>query len=144
MHDQPAALESLERANKDIARAFNQAWSARDCDALTALLADDVSYMVYEGGPIHHGIPAVDRTVRRFMARFARIEFRILRITAIGAVVIHERSEHYYAPDGTLDTRFHVTGLLVIRDGQITDWRDYAVPGAEQLAGPLCTQKPAE
>jgi limonene-1,2-epoxide hydrolase len=31
-------------------------------------------------------------------------------------------------------------GLLVIRDGKIVIWRDYALPGAEQIIGPLITQ----
>jgi limonene-1,2-epoxide hydrolase len=36
-----------------------------------------------------------------------------------------------------------VVGLLRITDGRIDAWRDYAIPGAEQRVGPLCTQKPA-
>jgi limonene-1,2-epoxide hydrolase len=58
----------------------------------------------------------------------------------IGELVIHERTEHYYAPGGKLDTRFHVVGLLVIKDGKIEVWRDYAIPGVEQIVGPLITQ----
>lgn len=136
-----AATAALELSNTTIAQAFNQAWSDRDCDRLLTLLDDKVQYMVYEGGPVHIGPAAIDKAVRRFMARFDRIEFRVLRLQVMGSVVIHERTEHYYAANGVLDTRFHVVGLLVIQQGRIVVWRDYSMPGVRQLAGPLCTQK---
>jgi limonene-1,2-epoxide hydrolase len=131
----------VERVNRELAVTFNEAWSGKDCDTLMTLLSDDVAYMVYEGGPVHQGPAAVEQAVRPFMARFGQIRFRILRLEVMGPIVIHERTEHYYAPDGELDTRFHVIGMLVIKDDRIIIWRDYSMPGAEQLVGPLCTQK---
>jgi limonene-1,2-epoxide hydrolase len=141
MGPETTTLTALEQANKAWTVAFNQAWSDRDCDHLLTLLSDNVAYMVYEGGPVHQGPAAVESAVRPFMTKFERIEFEILRLNVIGSVVIHERTEHYYAPGGVLDTRFHVIGMLVFKDGKIIGWRDYSMPGAEQLVGPLCTQK---
>ena len=134
-------LGRVERVNESIARAFNDAWSTRDCDRLLTLLADDVRYMVYEGGPEHVGHVVIENAVRPFMAKYARIEFEIGRLTVVGPVVSHARTEHYFGPDGQLDTRFEVVGLLVIKNGKIVIWRDYSLPGATQLIGPLCTQK---
>ena len=34
-----------------------------------------------------------------------------------------------------------VVGLLVIQDGKIVVWRDYTMPGVEQIIGPLVTVK---
>jgi uncharacterized protein (TIGR02246 family) len=133
-------LNELERSNTDIARSFNACWSDRDCDRLLTLLADDVAYMVYEGGPVHVGHKAVAGAVRPFMAKYERIEFNILRLNVLGSVVTHERTEDYYAPGGQRDTHFHVVGLLVIQDGKIIVWRDYTMPGVEQIVGPLVTQ----
>jgi len=135
------SLGRIERDNESITRTFNDAWSARDCDLLLTLLADDVRYMVYEGGPEHVGPAAIEGAVRPFMNKYSRIEFEIRRLNAMGPVVTHERTEHYYGPDGLLDTRFEVVGLLVIKDGRIVIWRDYSLPGATQLVGPLITQK---
>jgi limonene-1,2-epoxide hydrolase len=134
-------LSQVERENESITRAFNEAWAARDCDLLLTLLADDVRYMVYEGGPEHIGPAAIEGAVRPFMKKYGRIEFAIRRLNVMGPVVTHERTEHYYGPDGQLDTRFEVVGLLVIKDGRIVIWRDYSLPGATQQVGPLCTQK---
>lgn len=127
----------LELENMAVARAFNECWSDRDCDRLLTLLADDVAYMVYEGGPVHVGHAAIEGAVRPFMAKFERAEFKIVRMQAMGPVVTHERMEDYYAPGGELDTHFHVISLLVIQNGKILLWRDYTCPGAEQIIGPL-------
>lgn len=129
-----------EERNRAVAREFNACWSDRDCDRLLTLLDEDVAYMVYEGGPVHVGHAAVEGAVRPFLAKYERVEFEIIRMSAIGCVVSHERTEHYYGPGGKLDTRFHVVGLLVIKDGKIVIWRDYSYPGAEQIVGPLISQ----
>ena len=141
MDDEMNSVESLERENETVTRAFNQAWSDRDCDTLLTLLSDDVKYMVYEGGPVYEGPETVGTVVGRFMAKFERIEFKIRRMNVMGPVVSHERTEDYYAPGGERDTHFHVVGLLVIQHGKILLWRDYSMPGAEQIVGPLCTKK---
>ena len=129
-----------EERNIAVAREFNACWSDRDCDRLLTLLDEDVAYMVYEGGPVHVGHAAVEGAVRPFLAKYERVEFEIMRMSAIGSVVSHERTEHYYGPGGSLDTRFHVVGLFVIKDGKIVLWRDYSYPGAEQIVGPLVSQ----
>ena len=138
MADTQTRLEGEHRA---LTEAFNQAWSDRDCERLVSFLHDDVAYMVYDDGPVFRGPPEVASKVGPFMQKFSRIEFEILRLDVIGPAVIHERTEHYYGPNGEVDTFFHVVGVLVMRDGKIVLWRDYAIPGAKQIVGPLCTQK---
>ncbi len=141
MAPQDDNLDRIERDNALATRAFCDAWSSRDCDSLLLLLADDVRYTVYDGGPQYAGPAAIERAVRPFMAKYERIEFAIQRQMVIGPVVSHQRIEHYYGPDGALDTRFEVAGLLVFRAGRIAIWCDYALPGATQRVGPLCRQK---
>ena len=131
----------VEQRNIAVTEAFNECWSNRDCDRLLTLLGDEIAYTVYDGGPVHVGRGAVEGAVRPFLAKYKRVEFRILRMNAMGPVVTHERTEDYYGPSGELDTHFHVVGLLVIRNGKITLWRDYAYPGAEQIIGPLIAEK---
>jgi limonene-1,2-epoxide hydrolase len=135
------AISRLEREHAALTEAFNQAWSDRDCERLLGYLHDDVAYLVYDDGPVFRGPAEIATRVGPFMAKFARIEFEILRMTVIGPAVIHERTEHYYDADGKVDTFFHVVGVLVMRDGKIVMWRDYAIPGARQIVGPLCRKK---
>lgn len=137
MADDGRELGGIEQTNEAVTRAFVRAWSEKSCDRLMALLAENITYVLYEGGPTHVGLAAVEAAVRSFMYRFERIEFDILRLNVIGPVVIHERTEHFYGPGGELDTRFHVVGQLLIRDSKIEDWRDYAIPGVQQIVGPV-------
>jgi limonene-1,2-epoxide hydrolase len=130
-------VAEIEKTNEAVTRAFTAAWSNRSCDELLPLLAENITYVLYEGGPTYVGPVAVEGAVRPFLAKFERVEFEILRLNVIGPLVIHERTEHFYAPGGELDTRFHVVGMLLIRDGKIEDWRDYAIPGVKQIVGPL-------
>jgi limonene-1,2-epoxide hydrolase len=136
-------LTDVERVNAQLTKDFCDAWSAADCDRLLTYLADDVAYMVYDGGPVHVGHAAVDRAVRPFMANFEQIDFKILRLNVMGRVVTHERTEDYVARGDKDDTFFHVVGLLVIRDGKVETWRDYALPGARQIIGGLSDYQPS-
>jgi limonene-1,2-epoxide hydrolase len=126
-------LSELESKHARLAGEFMQAWSARDVDRLVGLLADDVVYMVYEGGPTLNGPDEVRDVVGRFMERWQRIEFSVDRLHVIGPLVINERREEYDGKNGQADWRFFVAGLLVIKDGKIGIWRDYSLPGKRQV-----------
>jgi len=141
MSEENQVLAEVEKANEAIVIAFNEAWSNRDTDALLTLVADDVTWMVYDGGPVYSGPDEVEAATRPFFAKFERVDFKILRTKVMGMVTMHERTEDYYAPGGELDTHWHVTGLLVIKDGKIVIWRDYGIPGAKSITGPTVTQK---
>jgi limonene-1,2-epoxide hydrolase len=143
MTEKNKILTDIEQANAQLVRDFCDAWSAGDCDRLLGYLAEDVAYMVYDGGPVHVGHGPVDRAVRPFMANFEHIDFKILRLNVMGPVVIHERTEDYVARGDKEDTFFHVVGLLVIKNGKIEIWRDYALPGATQIIGGLADYQPS-
>jgi limonene-1,2-epoxide hydrolase len=131
--DENPLLYRTERENEALARSFCAAWSAMSPERICAHLAEDVVYMVYEGGPVKRGIPEIHATLTAFMQRWRSIDFRIFRMHAIGSVVIHERTEIYTGRDGHPDWEFNVTGLLHIKDGKIKTWRDYSLPGARQI-----------
>ncbi len=131
---QESALEALERQNEDLVRAMVAAWCRKDVDAIVSCLAEDVVYMVYEGGRVLTGREAVRTTLTAFMKRWARINFDIQRLFVIGPLVIHERIEDYTGRDGQPDWHFEVANVHHIREGKITLWRDYALPGRPQRA----------
>jgi len=126
-------LYRTERENEALTRSFCEAWSAMNPDAICGHLADDVVYMVYEGGPVKRGIPEIRATLTEFMKRWRSVDFRIHRLCAMGSLVVHERSEIYTGRDGHPDWEFNVTGLLHFANGKIKNWRDYSLPGARQI-----------
>jgi limonene-1,2-epoxide hydrolase len=130
------AVSDIETDNERIARAFMAEWSTRDADALLKYLADDVEYQIYEGGPVRHGKAEVRDSLQRFFPRWRRVEFIVERLHVIGPIVANERREEYDGVAGQQDWRFHVAGVFVIEGGKIRHWRDYSMPGKEQVFGP--------
>lgn len=126
-------LARVEHDNEALVRRFCVAWSAMDPDGIVACLAPDCVYQIYENGPVKRGVPEIHATLAQFMTRWQRVEFRIFRLCAMGDFVIHERTEIYTGRDGHPDWEFNVTGLLLIKAGQIRRWRDDSLPGARQI-----------
>jgi limonene-1,2-epoxide hydrolase len=128
-----AALDGMEARCEAIAWQFMAAWGSRDPEQVVRLLADDVVYMIYEGGPVKNGPAEIREVLARFMPRWRRIEFRVQRLAVVGPLVINERHEEYDGVEGQPDWRFFVAGLLVVQDGKIRLWRDYTLPGKKQI-----------
>lgn len=128
-------LAEVERLNAELARAFMADWSMRDADTLLTYLADDVVYQIYDGGPIRRGTGEVRESLERFFPHWRRIEFFVERLTVIGPIVVNERREEYDGVEGQQDWRFHVAGMFVIENGKIAHWRDYSMPGKQQIYG---------
>ena len=128
-----ALRRKIERDNEDLVRRFNQAWSNKDVDGIVALVADDVKYMVHEGGRTVDGKAELITVLTDFMKLWDRIHFEVLKIHVIGPLVVHERTEDYYGKDGHPDWHFWIAAMLVIQDGKIRIWRDYSMPGKQQV-----------
>lgn len=131
--DANPALDAMEAQCEAVAWQFMAAWGSRDPEQVVRLLADDVVYMIYEGGPVKNGPAEIREMLARFMPRWRRIEFKVQRLAVVGPLVINERHEEYDGVEGQPDWRFFVAGLLVVQNGRIRLWRDYSVPGREQI-----------
>jgi limonene-1,2-epoxide hydrolase len=126
-------LARVEAENEQLVRSFNRAWSNMSPEQICGHLTEDCEYMIYEGGPVKRGVKEIRETLDGFMKRWQHIEFRVFRLCALGSLVIHERQEIYTGREGHPDWEFNVVGLLLIKDGKIKGWRDYALPGARQI-----------
>ncbi len=135
MEEGVALRQNIERENERIAIEFNDGWSEMDVDKILANVSDDVVYMVHEKGRVLHGIDEVRRTLNKFMEHWDKVEFDVRQMNVMGPLVTHERTEYYHGKGDHEDWNFWVAALLVIRNGKIEIWRDYAVPGKVQNAG---------
>lgn len=129
------SVAAIEAGNEQLARRFMADWSTRDADTLLEYLADNVVYQIYEGGPVREGKAEVRESLERFFRHWRRVEFFVERLTVIGPLVVNERREEYDGVEGQQDWRFHVAGIFVVEDGKISHWRDYSMPGKEQVFG---------
>ena len=105
--------------------AFIKAWEARDIDAVTDAVAEDLFYHNIPMAPIT-GKDALKAFAAPFLAGADKVEWEVLHIaeTADGAVLT-ERLDHFHMQDGkTISIR--VMGTFEFNaDGKLAKWRDY-------------------
>ena len=88
----------------DAARAFYEAFEARDVDAMMATWADDEEIVcVHPGGARVVGYDAVRNAWEQLFAGDAKLAFRLDQVVVLETVGLAMQSaiEHVYAADGT-------------------------------------------
>ena len=110
-------MTPLETVNAFLASA-----AKRDYDTALPLLADDVVYQNMPLPPVT-GRQAVKDTLEFLLAMGTDSEWKVLRELADGDVVMNERIDRFEVNGQWAD--LPVMGVFVLRDGAITEWRDY-------------------
>jgi limonene-1,2-epoxide hydrolase len=114
----------------EVVRQFLRAYVARDADAALELVTDD---FVFEHVPlpestIVRGKEQLRERIGGALAAAERVDWRILDQVDGGDVVMNERVDDFYFPEGlfaTTHTSTRVVGVFELRDGKIAAWRDY-------------------
>ena len=114
----------------DIVDEFIRAYLRRDADAALELVTDD---FVFEHVPmpesaIVRGKEQLRQRIGRALAAAERVEWKILKQVDGGDVVMNERIDDFYFPEGVFSqthTSTRVAGVFELRDGKIAAWRDY-------------------
>jgi limonene-1,2-epoxide hydrolase len=114
----------------EIVDEFIGAYVRRDADAAIELVTDD---FVFEHVPMPES--TIVRGKEQLRARIAgavaaaeRVDWKVLRQVDGGDVVMNERVDDFYFPEGTFARRHtstRVAGVFELRDGKIAAWRDY-------------------
>ena len=110
-------MSNVERVN-----AFLKAAAARDYDAALPMLTDDVEYQNMML-PAVHGREQVRETLEGLLALCSDSEWVVHRELAAGDVVMNERTDRFCLNGSWVD--LPVMGNFVLREGQISLWRDY-------------------
>ncbi len=112
-----------ENRAEDIVRTFCAAWERRDLDAVLAMMAVDIDYQNVPA-PAMIGRDAVRAFIAPIIASTSRIEFRMCHLAALDDnVVLTERLDRLHFGEKTVD--IPLMGIFVVRDGLISEWRDY-------------------
>ncbi|MDX6197834.1 MAG: limonene,2-epoxide hydrolase [Actinomycetota bacterium] len=110
-------MDALETVHAFLAAAEN-----REYDVSLPLLAEDVEYQNMPL-PAVHGREAVRETLEALLSMCTRFEVVTHRELASGDTVMNERTDRFLLKGEWVD--LPVAGVFVVRDGQITLWRDY-------------------
>lgn len=118
---------AAEKANEKIVNDFCATWESMDVDKLAGFLADEVVFRMIDTAPFVEGKEALREGIVGFLATRNSARFEVLRSHAVGNVVVNERVDHFGREEG--NDAFHVTGVFLVKNGKIAEWRDYMVPG---------------
>ena len=106
----------------DVVQEFCDSWAKGDLDALMEFFTDDAVYHNIPVAPVT-GRDAIRETIAGFTAGVDSVEFRVLNISANGAIVLTERVDAFITPTVTIE--LPVMGTFEVVDGKIAAWRDY-------------------
>ena len=121
-----AGASATEKANEELVNEFCATWETMDLDKLASYLDDGIVFRMIDTAPFIEGKEAMIGGIQQFLATRQSARFEMLRSTAIGNVVVNERIDHFGREDG--EDAFHVTGVFLVKQGKIVEWRDYMMP----------------
>ena len=107
----------------DIAKAFLKAMEPLDYDTALSYVAADCAYTNPPPIGTVHGPAGIRAVLEPFFAPTLENEFRVLRESATGPVVVLERLDRHRLADKWVE--LPVTGVFEVHAGLITYWRDY-------------------
>lgn len=113
----------LQAHNEALVKEFINAWDNQDAEAVFAACSSEI---VYGNGPLKDivGLKALQDYFNPVLKAAKKIEFRVSRLVADGAVVSIERVDYITLGDKTYEVP--VAGFLTIDEaGKISEWRDY-------------------
>lgn len=116
-------MSSTAQTPTAIVRQFMTAMEPLDYDAAVKLVSGNCEYTNPPPIGTVHGPEAIRAVLEPFFAPTLENEFRILRESANGPIVMLERLDRHRLADKWVE--LPVTGIFEVHDGLITYWRDY-------------------
>ena len=114
-----------ETRNVALVNDFCAAWSTRDLQRVTALMADNSVYRMTETTPPLTGHAALIAQMQPWVDTSSSIEFEILETFASGPLVMNHRVDHFAS--ATRPLTWEGVGVFFVRDGKIQEWSDYTI-----------------
>ena len=123
----------MSKDARDVVLGFCAAWERRNVEDVLGYMAPDIVYQNVPL-PVMHGVDEAAAFLTPLLRYTTKIEFKVLSIavSASGNEVHTERLDRLHFPTGIVD--IPLMGIFVVRDGKITEWRDYADNGSVMQA----------
>ena len=122
-----SGASAAEQANEKVVNEFCAAWETMDIDKLMGFLDDKIVFRMIDNAPFTEGKQAMIEGIGGFLASRKSARFEMLRSVAVGNIVVNERIDHFGKEEGPADA-YHVTGVFLVKNGKIVEWRDYMMP----------------
>lgn len=114
---------------RDVVLGFCDAWERSSLEDVLGYMAPDI---VYANVPIPamNGVDEAAKFIAPIIKNTSKIQFEVLSIavSAAGDEVLTERVDRLHFPGGIVE--IPLMGIFRVRDGKISEWRDYSDNGA--------------
>ena len=111
-----------EKESRQVVRAFFAAMEKMDFDQGLRWVADDIEYINSPGVTVR-GPQGIRQVLVPFFEPIEENQFVILREVVEGDTVVVERLDRHRIGDVWFE--LPVTGVIEVRDGKMTYWREY-------------------
>ncbi|WP_419841546.1 limonene-1,2-epoxide hydrolase family protein [Candidatus Poriferisodalis sp.] len=121
-----AAISDRDQASAsptEVVERFIAHIEAKDLDAASQLVADDVYYDNVPIGDMN-GREAMREFLAPMLGGAGPVEFEVVRQTCTGNTVMNERVDRFHTGSGR-KIELPVMGIFEVNGGLITFWRDY-------------------
>lgn len=116
----------VEEANKQVVRDFMESLKALDMEKTTSYLAEDFTYQNGMTGKRHYGVQHFSDWWWSMVNNATELTPTIVRIEAMGNIVIIEKSSYYEDPENKMT--FKGTNFFHVKDGKIKEYQEYRLP----------------
>ena len=115
----------MSKDPRDVVIDFCAAWDRRSIEDIFEYMAPDIVYQNVPF-PAMNGKDEAFSFINPIVKNTTRIEFNVLSIAVSEsrAQVLTERLDRLHFPTGVVD--IPLMGIFLVRDGKISQWRDYA------------------
>jgi limonene-1,2-epoxide hydrolase len=116
-------MTDTKEASEKLVRDFLDSWEGRDLEKICGAFADDAVYHNTPVTPID-GIDGIRAIFRAFLDAFSYAKLDVVTLAAEPGLVLAERVDYFTMNDGR-KVELPVTGVFVVRNGEITRFTDY-------------------
>jgi limonene-1,2-epoxide hydrolase len=116
-------MTATKQASEKLVRDFLGSWEGGDLETICGAFAEDAIYHNTPVAPIE-GIAGIRAIFQAFLDAFADAKLDIVTLAAEPGLVLAERVDYFTMNDG-IKVVLPVTGVFVVRNGEIARFTDY-------------------
>ena len=127
-HEHGPELTAAEKANLKLVEGYLKASEDPKADMAALIrqyMAPDARVRFSQDLPMLSGQDKIIEAMKGFSAKGERYEMKIVRSLVKGPMVVNDRLDSTFYPDGRKVGPAPVVGVFLIKDGKIQEWFDF-------------------
>ena len=128
-HEHGPEMTAVEKANLKVVDDYLKAFEDPKADTAALIrtyMAPNATVRFSQDFPMITGVDKIIEAMKGFTAKGERYEIKTLRSLVRGSMVVNDRLDSTFYPDGKKEGPTPVVGVFLIKDGKIQEWFDYA------------------